>query len=85
MGVTIFEKELGAPAKLMYLLLSAIADDEGNVVVSKEELKKLAGYKCKRSIRTGIMELEENGLIEIERNNINGYDTANKYTLIKSA
>jgi len=85
MGNQIFEQQLGAPAKLMYLLLSAIADDEGNAVVSKEELKKLAGYKCKRSIRAGIMELEENGLIEVERTNVNGFDMANKYTLIKSA
>lgn len=79
---TIFEKELSAPAKLIYLVIEHLADSDGSAIISKDDFKKFSGYKNKKSIRPAIKELEEKGIIEVKENSNNGFSLPNIYRIV---
>lgn len=64
------------------MVINAYADEEGVAMLSKEKMQKLTGYKCKRQVRAGIIELYGAGLIEIMHMDRGGYSLANKYKIL---
>lgn len=71
--------------RFLLILIKELAGNEKEVTISKMELQKLTGYKCKHTVRFGMESLEEKGYIKIKRQNLNGYDLANKYILTDKA
>ena len=72
--------------RYLLFLIKELAGKEIEITISKEELQKITGYKCKHTVRFGMEALQEKGYISIERqSDRNGYHLANKYILTDKA
>lgn len=85
MQISIHKNDLSPSAKSVYKALSELVDDSGSVIITRAELKRITGYKCKNSVRSGLVELENKGLIKIDRRDKNGFTLANNYRILKEA
>ena len=62
-------EDITAMEKLIYMLLARYADKDGKCFPSQEKLCKITGIKDYRTIVKYLKQLEEKGLIEIQKNN----------------
>lgn len=62
-------EDISAMEKLIYMLLARYADKDGKCFPSQEKLCKITGIKDYRTIVKYLKQLEEKGLIEIQKTN----------------
>ena len=62
-------EDITAMEKLIYMLLARYADKDGKCFPSQEKLCKITGIKDYRTIVKYLKQLEEKGLIEIQKTN----------------
>lgn len=62
-------EDIAAMEKLIYMLLARYADKDGKCFPSQEKLCKITGIKDYRTIVKYLKQLEEKGLIEIQKTN----------------
>lgn len=78
----IFDLPVSRLAKLVYLYLCFIADEEGKCIISLSDIAKKCDIKARKTVIGFINELKEVRIIKVDnRTNDTGYTLSNLYTV----